>query len=294
MRADQLDSLLTSPHTADLRRALAYLADPSSGPGYPRARVLSLLDDSQPDMVRSLAAEVILRRGQHPLEERRLVALLETAGASLWRDVVRAIGEHCFESAALDALSWCWEARSPTPFRLPVLLACGRFGGRSVERFLARHRVLLSEDPKLVSAALHVVGRTRPPGADQIFARALRHPDPRNRATALEWACQGWDGPKRARKLAACLTSPHHRIRSTAAVLAFDGDQGASLATLKEMADSSHPLTRAAAAWGLGQVANQRPRDVGPLLSELGEDADPQVSSMARQGLADLWRQTSA
>lgn len=293
MRADELDRELCSGSVPRVRRALQTLVEKGAGPFYPRARVLRLLADEHPDAVREAALRVVLQKGLHPLEEERIRTLLEESALPLFRMAVRWIGKHAFPSAASDALRHCWEVRGRTEEHLAILTALPALGASAARRFLADHDVLRSDEPRLVSAGLSVLVQTGATRVDHVFHRALRHPDPRNRSTALEWLARRFEGEKRARILGSFLKDAHHRIRSTAAVLCFDDLPEHASHTLEAMSRSQTAEDRAAAAWGLGAVS---PRHEGAVasLQRLAEDSDARVSSRARQELASVWKRSAA
>lgn len=287
MQPDELETALESRDPVEVCRTLRFLAGPRSGPFYPQARVMGLLAPGHPDRVRENALVLVLRKGQHPLEDRRVLDLLVTASRQLFARLLTHITELAFPSAAEDTLSWCWDTRLHLTDRKAVLRGAEALGPRVAQRFIARHGILDLPGAVLVSAALGVLGRVGARESREVLERALEHPHPRHRSTALEHLVDCWSNPERRHRLSGFLEDPHHRIRSTAAVLAHQDDPTRSLQVLGEMIRARDPVTRAAAAWALGELKHREPRSL-PLLRRLGQDGDHRVSSRARHSLLQM------
>ena len=116
----------------------------------------------------------------------------------------------------------------------------------------------------------------------------LSSSEARVRANAVESL---WDhkDTEAHRILVAWSQDPNSRVVVNALVgLCRMGDPG-SLARLIALADSEDPVTRAGAAWGMGQM---RPTDLGAefraVLDRLAVDLDEKVQKMARSSLEKL------
>ncbi len=282
MRYQEIDEHLDSPDLVRVCQALRFLGGSRSGPYYPQAKVLRLLGPDHPDRVRENALKLVLKKGQHPLEDRRILDLFVTASRPLFKALVQLVAHHAFPSAAEDTFSWCWEKRLHTESRLAVLLQVEALGAGYFRRFLGRHRVLSLTTEVLVTAALSGLGRCDKLESRGVFERALTHPNPRFRSTALEILASQWSDSTLRTKLPLFQKDTHHRVRSTAAVLSCRTNPKAGLGTLFEMAHASAPLDRAAAAWGLGEVLDQDSR-CRQILGVLENDVDLRVAKRARK-----------
>ncbi len=289
LRADRLDEELRSGDPRRVLEALRWLREPEAGPFYPRARVLSLLTSEAVDPVREAALAVILRHGQHPLDEPGITDLLTSCGLPLYRSALATVVSCAFPSAAEDTLRWCLERRPRESFRLAVLSVAASLGPEAARRLVIGQKLLSCDEARVVSAALTLLHRTKAGGAEKLFAKALRHRCPRNRSLALEWHAGRWNPEERRRQLQSHLADPHHRPRSTAAVLLFGDDPELAMDELTRMSNSREALSRAAAAWALAAIGPRHARSRF-LLAKLTGDSDTLVASRARTSLEDLDR----
>jgi hypothetical protein len=280
----ELERDLASDDVVTICRALRFLAGRHAGGIFPQGRIMALLSPRYPDRVRENAFRVVLRRGIHPLEDRRVLDLLTTATRPLLARLLPMISELAFPSAAEDTLGWCWDQRLHLEDRQAILGAVGSLGPRVAKRFVARHRVLSQPSALLVSAGLSVLATTGAPKVRGLFEDALDHANPRFRSTALEYLAPRWNAPTRLRRCRSLLQDPHHRVRSTAARLVHEESPEEAFAVLEEMVQDPEPLPRAAAAWALGELLPGVPA-CRPLLEILREDPDVRVAQRAQAGL---------
>lgn len=284
MPTQAIERDLASDDVVVICRALRFLAGRHAGGFFPQGRVMALLSTRYPDRVRENALRVVLRRGIHPLEDRRVLDLLTTASRPLMARVLPMIAELAFPSAAEDTLGWCWEQRLHLEDRQAILSAVGHLGPRVAKRFVSRHRVLSQTSALLVSAGLSLLAVTGAPKVRSLFEQALDHANPRFRSTALEYLAPRWNSPTRQRRCRSLLQDPHHRVRSTAARLVHEDCPREALEVLEDMARDPEPLPRAAAAWALGELLPEVPT-CRPLLEQLQEDPDVRVSRRAQSVL---------
>lgn len=281
MPTPELERDLASDDIVAVCRALRFLAGRHAGGYFPQGRVMALLGPRYPDRVRENALRVVLRRGIHPLEDRRVLDLLSTASRPLMARILPMIAELAFPSAAEDTLGWCWEQRLHLDDRQAILTAVSRLGPRVAKRFVSRHEVLSQPSALLVSAGLSLLSSTGAPKVRRLFEQALEHANPRFRSTALEYLAPRWNAPTRIRRCRSLLQDPHHRVRSTAARLVHQEAPAEALGVLREMALDPEPLPRAAAAWALGELLPEVP-GYRPLLEQLQEDPDARVAHRAQ------------
>lgn len=284
MRGQEIEQALSSGDVVQVCKALRFLAGPRSGPVYPRRRVLALLGPENPERVRENALVLLLRRGQHPLEHRRILDLLLLAPEGLFGTLIEHVTRDAFPSAAEDCLFWCWNKRRSQADRRTMLRVATSLPGPAVRRFVNRSKVLHEANQVLVSAALSLLASTGAPNVEPLFEQALEHRNPRFRSIALEHLAPAWTPEMRRQRLLPMRQDPNHRVRSTAAVLSFEDDALGCLETLGAMTRASNPLARAAAAWGLGEIAPRYP-ECRPMLHQLRRDRDARVAERARLSL---------
>lgn len=281
MRTPEIERDLASDDVVVVCRALRFLAGRHAGSFFPQGRVMALLSARFPGRVRENALRVVLRRGIHPLEDRRVLDLLSTADRPLLARLLPMIAELAVPSAAEDTLGWCWEQRLHLEDRQAILAVVGELGPRVAKRFVTRHQVLAQPSALLVSAGLSLLATSGAPKVRGLFEQALDHANPRFRSTALEYLAPRWNTPTRVRRCRSLLQDPHHRVRSTAARLVHDECPEEALAVLEDMTRDPEPLPRAAAAWALGELLPESPA-YRALLERLRADPDVRVAHRAQ------------
>jgi hypothetical protein len=286
MRGIDFEEELSSGDVVQVCRALRVLAGRHKGPLYPQRRVLSLLGPEHPDQVREKALVVLLKKGQHPLEDRRILDLLGQASSPLFTSLISRVSHLAFPSAAEDSLFWSWSKRPLIEDRKAILGAAAALRPRAARRLIQRLGVLQHANQVLVSAALSLLSHVDTPDTRDLFEKALTHRNPRFRSTALEFLAPRWNPEERQARLRPLTRDLNHRVRSTAAVLVYPDSAEDSLAVLKEMSRASNPLSRAAAAWALGELSNDAP-GCRSLLQRLQGDPDPRVAQRAQLGLRE-------
>jgi HEAT repeat protein len=151
---------------------------------------------------------------------------------------------------------------------------------RSNSTFLLE--LLRSPDPRVRSKATLLMARSnRMPRWAEV---RLAEPDPRVRANAVEglWNLRE---PGTEQVLRAATQDPHHRVAVNAWIgLYYLGDPQA-VEGLLHLASDELPLTRSAAAWGMGHLGESV---FQPTLQQLVRDADPAVRRNALRSLVKI------
>ncbi len=145
--------------------------------------------------------------------------------------------------------------------------------------------LMRSPDPKVRSKAASLYGRTSQ-NPDWVRKR-LGEMDERVRANALE-GLWGMDSRSARAVLEEAVCDPHHRVAANALIgLHRIGGQDVT-ANLQRMAHGPEAMSRAAAAFAMGQILNA---DFKPVLESLLKDTSPHVRSQALRSLIRLKRQ---
>ena len=135
-------------------------------------------------------------------------------------------------------------------------------------------------DNYIRSKAVLALCRMRPNRS--LIERQLEAPDPRVRANVVEalWHAPGGNA---AKVFQEALGDDHHRVVVNALVGLYYHKDASYYEKMVALAGHPEPRFRAALAWGLGQIAEERLR---PLLEKLAEDSSAEVRSRALASLA--------
>src|SRR5258708_612673 len=145
--------------------------------------------------------------------------------------------------------------------------------------------LLHSPDPKVRSKAASLYGRTSQ-NAEWVRKR-LQDGDARVRANAVE-SLWGFDSTSARAVLREASRDQHHRVAANALVGLHRIGAYDVTASLQKMAEGEDPMSRAAAAFAMGQILNA---DFKSVLEGLLKDASPQVRSQAMRSLIRMKRQ---
>ncbi|HID56476.1 TPA: VWA domain-containing protein [Candidatus Poribacteria bacterium] len=113
--------------------------------------------------------------------------------------------------------------------------------------------LLASDDRKIRSKTALILGKL----SDNLhfFHNALKDPDPRVRANAVE-GLWGLDNPKAKDIYLEALRDENNRVRANAAKGLYEMGDPRGLQTLKEMIEDNDGMMRASSAWVLGEVGD--------------------------------------
>lgn len=220
-------------------------------------------------------------------EDASLDALLELAGdenAAIRANVAMALGEQVPGPRTREAL-----AKLLNDAEVWVTV----YGVRSLARDLSAetaqlvatcyHKVEDSHVRASCVAVLGNLGDVAKKAAEAVLADAIRHPDDRVRANAVEAVGSLVSDPQRAVAMVAPLsTDPNNRVMANVAVTLALHDVPAALEVLGRMAALEDKWFRTSAAWAAGCMG--RP-EAFPVLTQLATNTEPNILLMVVRSL---------